>query len=56
MREALATIYLQWRNDFLTARAFADYHHITDTQAYTLVSLGHRFHEELAQKEKDKAA
>lgn len=47
MRDALATIYVIWRNDFLTVGAFADYYHITDAEAEVIINLGRRFHKEL---------
>ena len=47
MREALITIYLIFKNDFLTIGGFADYYHITDAEAEVLINLGRRFHEEL---------
>lgn len=46
MREALITIYLIYKNDFITVGAFADYYHINDREAETLINLGRRFHEE----------
>lgn len=46
MREALITIYLIYKNDFLTVGAFADYYHITDAEAEILINLGRRFHKE----------
>ena len=53
MREALITIYLIWKNDFLTIGGFADYYHIDDREAETLINLGRRFHKELAQEKQD---
>ena len=47
MREVLATIYLIFKNGFITVGAFADYYHITDAEAETLINLGRRFHKEL---------
>ena len=46
MREALITIYLIYKNDFITIGAFADYYHINDREAETLFKLGRRFHKE----------
>lgn len=46
MREALITIYLIYKNDFITVGAFADYYHINDREAETLINLGRRFHKE----------
>lgn len=48
MKTHLQAIYLHWLNNFLTVGAFADYYHITDTEAETLIRLGRRFHEEIA--------
>lgn len=47
LRLALQAIYLQYINQFLTIGGFADYHHITDEEAETLIRLGKRFHEEI---------
>ena len=38
-REQLKAIYLEWRNDFLSVEAFAEYHGITDAQAADLITL-----------------
>lgn len=50
MREALAAIYREWINDFLTTEAYADYYHIEDEEADILINLGRRFHNELAKE------
>ena len=47
MRDALATIYVIWRNDFLTIGAFADYYHIAEAEAEVIINLGRRFYKEL---------
>lgn len=49
MREALAEIYREWVNDFLSIDAYADYYHIELEEAYMLIQLGRRFHNELAE-------
>jgi hypothetical protein len=46
MKEALANLYLEWVNEFLTIGGFADFYHIEDTDAEVLIRLGRRFHEE----------
>ena len=55
MREALAAIYREWINDFLTIGGFADYYHLTDEDAETIIRLGRKFHEELAENPHDES-
>jgi len=43
--------YLEWRNDFLTIEAFADYHHISDEDATALIKAGRLLMTDSAEKE-----
>lgn len=54
MRQQFITWYLQYLNEFITVGAFADYHHISDEQAHSVIAMGKEFHEwdvECAQKQ-----
>lgn len=45
MREQFIKWYLQYLNEFITVGAFADYHHISDDQAQSVIAMGREFHE-----------
>ncbi len=45
--KTLANIYLDYRNDFLTYKGFAEYYGVTESQAERLIQLGKEFHESL---------
>lgn len=54
MKEELANFYLQYLNDFLTVEKFAAYHSMSEQDAAELLTLGRKFHEEIADKPKPK--
>ena len=45
---ATIELYLSWFNDFLTAQCFADYYGLTINEADTIIILGRKYNEELA--------
>lgn len=41
----LQELYLEYKNDFITVEAFADYHHIVTAQASLIIMSGKAIHE-----------
>jgi hypothetical protein len=46
MRKQLINFYLEFINDFLTMQTFADYHNLSVNDAFDLLQIGKRLHEE----------
>ena len=45
MREILKEFYRDWLNDFLTIGRCAEYYHLTEKQAKTLIDIGKELHD-----------
>lgn len=49
MKEALASVYLDYLNNFLTVGKFAAYYGMSQQEATVILQVGRRFHEEFAE-------
>ena len=50
---ALQDIYLDWVNNFISTRAFADHYELTQDEASDLIELTRQIHERLVKEAKD---
>jgi len=48
LKETLKAFYLEYSNDFLTVACIAENHGLTHYEAYELIKIGKKYHEENA--------
>lgn len=55
IKTALANIYLDYVNNFLTVKGMAEYYDMTEAQAVDLLRIGKEFHEDFVKNHKERA-
>ncbi len=52
LAEQLADLYLEWVNNYLTVRKFAELYQVTEKDAHQMLRNGRRYHEERVERSK----